>query len=329
MNNSASEILEQLQSAKNVLINMDTRTDFDALGCSVVFSKFLDTRGIQNKVIHANKIKPTFEGIFSYSNIKQETDISTEDLTKYDYVIFLDSGSKSHISVKEGYELPINVKTINFDHHSTNESFGTYNYVFKLGSCSSVLYKFFNEIKFETPNEYFEILSMGLLTDTGFFKYDSCTSFEFRFAADMIDRGVSIAERISKLSSYEHIDQIKYKELVYRNLSVNKEKKYAYSLVTLSEIKSAGIDMDKVFVRHSDLIKYIIETDFSFVISETDSNPKYFEVSFRSKTPDIDVKKYAQALGGGGHITGAGAKLYDATSINDALLKVLSIIESN
>jgi nanoRNase/pAp phosphatase (c-di-AMP/oligoRNAs hydrolase) len=139
----------------------------------------------------------------------------------------------------------------------------------------------------------------------------------------MVDRGVKIFEVISKLSSYEYIDQIKYKELVYRNLVVNKEKRFAYSTLTLKEIADAGIDMEKVFVRHSDLIKFLIDVDFTFVISETDSDPKYFEVSFRSKGPDYNVKVLAEMFGGGGHVSGAGAKLYSILDIHEALTFVL------
>jgi c-di-AMP phosphodiesterase-like protein len=82
--------------------------------------------------------------------------------------------------------------------------------------------------------------------------------------------------------------------------------------------------MNNVFVRHSDLIKYIEGVDFTFVIAETDSDPKYYELSFRSKTPDFNVCEIAELFGGGGHKTGAGAKLYNASSIEEALNIVLN-----
>lgn len=324
MNDSAIEIDNKIKSAKNVLINMDTRTDYDALGCSTVFGLYLTSLGIKNHIIHANKIIRSFDKFYAYSEIEQQTDISKVNLSEYDLVIFLDTGSRGHISLDENFVLPESIESINFDHHETNEYFGKFNYVYKLGSCGAVLYKYFTEIKFDVPKEWLERLAVGMLTDSLFFKNDTFTSYDFRFAADMVDKGVKISEVISKLSSYEYIDQIKYKEIVYRNLVLNKEKKYAYSTTSLNEIREAGIDMENVFVRHSDLIKFLVGVDFTFVIAETASEPKYYELSFRSKGPDVNVRAFAEMFGGGGHTSGAGAKLYSVNSIEEALNTVKS-----
>jgi phosphoesterase RecJ-like protein len=319
-NNTALEILEKIKSSKNILINMDTRTDFDALCSSTVLNKYIhEVLGIKTTVIHANKIMERFQKFFAVDNIKTNTDISSLDLTEYDLIIFSDSGMKGHISVNNEFELPDNIETINIDHHETNELFGIYNYVYHYGSCCSVIYEFFKELNIELPTEYLKILAIGIVTDTGSFKYDSCTDKDFRIAAEFVERGVQIWEINSKLTSYEYIDQLRFKGLIYNNLKLNEQKKYAYSTLTLQELKDYKIDMEKVNVRHSDLIKYIEGINVSFVIAEVESNPKYFELSFRSKDPKFDVAELAAKFGGGGHTTAAGAKLYNVNSMEEAL----------
>lgn len=323
-NSTAQSILETIKTSKNILINMDTRTDYDALCSSLVLNKFINSLGKASQIIHAGKINQSFNKFFSHDAVETETDINSMELDKFDLVIFVDSGLEQHISLDDKFVIPESITTINIDHHISNDMFGVKNYVLHLGSCCSVLYHFFKEINFDCPKDYLDILAVGLITDTGVFKFDSVKPEDFKIAGEMLEKGIKIWEFISKLTSYEYIDQIRYKQLVFKNLVVNFDKKFAYSMLTLEEINEQNIDMNNVFVRHSDLIKYIEGVDFTFVIAETDSDPKYYELSFRSKTPDFDVCEIATLFGGGGHKTGAGAKLYNVFSIEEALNIVLN-----
>ena len=322
MNNSATEILNTIKASKNVLINMDTRTDYDALSGSLVLSNFIDTLGIKNTVIHASDIGEKFEQFYSHEKIKTNTDISTINLTDFDLLIFMDTGTRSHISNNMGFMVPKNITTINFDHHASNDFFGKLNYIYPFGSCCSVLFKFFEELEIELDIAQLNILVVGILTDTGFFIYDTVKPEDFEITAKLMRRGIQVWDFITKLGSYEYLDQVKFKKIIYSNLKVDLLKKYAYSTLTLAELNVEGIDLNKVVVRHSDLLKFIREVDFAFVIAELDTTPKSFEVSFRSKNPNIDVSQMAKAFGGGGHKTGASAKL-EALDLNEALMLVL------
>lgn len=325
----AKQIIEKIKASKNILLNVDTRTDFDALCGSKVLYNFITKLGKKTECIHANKINETFTRFNDFEHIQQNIDISSLSLTDYDLIIFFDSGSKSHISLSPEFKIPDNIFTINIDHHETNELFGNINYVMKYGSCCTVLYQFLKECDYDISKEELELLTMGLLTDTGFFKFTNITPFDLKVASYILESGVNISNIITKLSSYEYIDQIRYKELVYKNTVVNYDKKYAYSTVSLNEINERNINMDKVFVRHSDLIKYIEGVDFVFVISEVNNISKYFEISFRSKNPDVDVCELAKKLGGKGHKNAAGVKIYDKSSLGEVLNLVLSIFSKS
>ncbi|MBI2414343.1 DHH family phosphoesterase [candidate division WWE3 bacterium] len=326
INDSARLILENISNASNILINVDTRTDYDALCSATVLNRFIKTLDIKTKVIHTNSINQTYTRFFTFNDILQQTDISSLDISEFDLIIFLDSGLKQHISLDDKFQIPHGIKTLNIDHHITNDMFGTFNYVHHFGSCCSVLYMLSDDLGVELPQESLNMLTVGILTDTGFFKFDSVTPYDFKVASLLLEKGVKVYEFISKLTSFEYIDQLRFKELIFRNLRANFDKKYAYSTCTLKELVDSNIDLNKVFVRHSDLLKYIEGIDLSFVISETDSDPKYYELSFRSKDPTMDVSKIAEKFGGGGHKTGAGAKLYNISSIQECLNLVLKTL---
>ncbi len=322
-NASPQQILDKIKSSKNVLINMDTRSDFDALASAVVFGNFLESLGKPHKIIHAKKIKNTFNGYFGFDQIQTEKDISLTDLDPYDLIVFLDSGSKDHVSLNMSFEFPKDITTINIDHHATNDMFGDLNYVFQLGSCCTVLCQFFSQINYTIPVEDMSILTIGILTDTGFLRFDTAKSQDYRTIADFIDKGVSVWEINSKLTGNEYYDQIKYKKLVYDKLVVNFEKKYAYITITFQELKDVGINMENVFAKHVDLVRYIMGLDFVFGVSEAENEPNTYNLSFRSATPGVDVAKIAQSFGGGGHVMAAGATVYNQNSIEDAVAYVL------
>jgi len=329
-NSTAQEILEKIRSSKNILINMDTRTDFDALASSVVLNTFIRSLGgINTTIIHSRKLRKTFQGYFPYDEVQEETDVSDIDLSEFDLAIFLDSGLEEHISINKDFNLPEGLTTINIDHHTTNDMFGDLNYVYHLGSCCSVLYKFFGELEVKLSVEQLETLAVGLLTDTGFLRYNSTTPEDFRIVAEFVERGVKLWEIISKLTDYEHIDQLKYREIVLKNLVVDFEKKFAYSTVSLAELKERKINLSNVFINSSDLIKYIIGVDFAFVISELGEEPKQFKLSFRSKDPEIDVSKMVGKFGGGGHKSAAGAVIEGPQTLDEAVNTVLTTLALN
>lgn len=325
-NNSAQNIIDKIQKSKNILINLDTRTDYDTICCSRVLGSYIGRMNIKYDMVHAKNISEVFETFFKNTNVKTNTDISSVDLSKYDLIIFNDSSSKNRISLDKNFKISDDIETINIDHHTTNDHFGKMNYVKNLGSCCSVLYQMFQEAAVDLLVEELEILAIGIITDTNFFTSDTTTATDFKIAAELTEKGVRIWEMISKLRGAEYVDQIKLKRLVFNNMKVDLTKKIAYSTLTQEEISHTGIDMSKVFIRPSDLLKTIIGVNIAFTITEIDHDPKYFELSMRSNDPDTDLSKLAERFGGGGHKNAAGAKFYKYNSVSEVLEVILQTL---
>jgi len=329
-NNSPKEIYQAIQAASSILINMDTRTDFDALSSAVLFSRILPqiNKSASSKIIHAKKIGPTYQGLFDFTFIETETDISTYDLTSIDLVVHLDSGDQKHTTISPDFNIPSHLKTINIDHHSSNDYFGTYNYVKYLGSCCSVLYELYKEWEIVLNVGDLNIFVPGMLTDTGFLQYNTATPTDFRIIADLIENGVNFSDIVFKLNQSQPIDEVRFKELIYNHLTVDFEKRFGYSFYTVQDLQERGIDLEKVVVRHSDVIKTIKDLDFVFVVDEEKHVPGSYGVSFRTCNNKTPVVEFAKALGGGGHEFAAGARLGEFPNIQEAVRKVLSILNN-
>ena len=93
--------------------------------------------------------------------------------------------------------------TIKIDHHINVDSFCDYEYVDeKSPACAQIITEFFLTYKDELKinKEAAEALYVGIVTDTGRFKYDSTTSKTHRIAASLLDYGVNIGKIDNELS---------------------------------------------------------------------------------------------------------------------------------
>jgi len=325
-NNSANEIINRLETSKNVLINVDTRTDLDAVCSARIVSEFLKSKQIKHSIIHSKRIPANYAQYVDTSDYKTETDISKVDLHDFDLIVFLDSGSENHVSTDSKFKIPSNIDTLDIDHHDSNEKYGTYNYVYRMGCTCTVLFKMFEEVGIELSIPELKQLVTALLTDTGFFKYDTMTETDFGICAKISARGVKIHEIVNSLLGSESLDQIRFKELVFKNLVVDKKSKIAYTSYTKEDLRVRNIQLDKVYVKASDLIKYIDGINYVFALSEDETNQKNVKVSFRTNVIGLNVCEIAEKLGGAGHIMAAAAVLEGVENFEEALPKVLSVI---
>ena len=324
MNNSAKEIIEVLTKAERPIICMDSRVDFDALCSAIIMRNFLmdickrEVRVTLDRELKDNikKITGDYTDIsFVEENVCPTTDI---DFSKYDLLIFLDSGSMEHVC-KDRNTIEANIKTINIDHHTGNTYFGNINYVKHYVSCTSVLFNLFEEAKIDWNKSLASVYYLGILLDGGFFQYNTVTAYDFYVAYKLVEAGAKNFEIAWKINFNEKLNDMKLKAIVYDNLVV--VGRVAYSIVTLEQLEDRGVDYENSSVPVADMIKRLEGVDFVFVIR--DRGKSVFDVSFRSHEMDYDVLKIAKEFGGGGHVMAAGATI-KAGSFEEVVEKIFA-----
>lgn len=321
--NTTKELILALNTAQNILINVDTRTDFDALCSSLVLSNYLEKISKKPTLIHSKKITPNFKEWLDTSRIKEETDISSIELSQYDLIVFLDSGDEKHVSLNPEFIIPTNIKTIDIDHHVSNIGYANLNYVKLYGSCTSVLFEIFKTEGIELSEEDLKLMLIGLMTDTGFFRYDGTKPEDFQMVTEIYSRGINVPDYLTKFSTYlESLDQVKFKQLLFKNLKVIPEKRLAYTTYTIEELSE--IDLGKVIVNAADVIKYIKDIDIVFSIIESNEQMHHYKVSTRTKEKGLDLNAFSTTMGGGGHPSASGFKLTEPKTMQEAVDTVIA-----
>lgn len=333
MNNTPQEIHNAIKQAKSIITCMDARFDFDAL-CAPLALKHILTKATFHEQTSNKQYTITFDGtipgvakqLLNIDCIKENTPPETIDFTQYDCMIFLDSGSQVHIANSGTFVAPPHLVTINIDHHDSNPHYGKLNYVNNnaVSTCSVLAY-LFKEWGIDIDTTVAKSLIPGILTDSGFFQYHKTTSKDLEIVADAMNKGVNLFDICWKLTFTETLKIMQMKGIIYSNLKINYDKRFAYSYYLLEDLKRLGItEADLQTLVPADLIKTLTGVDFIFIVKEREKGKQY-NISFRSHEPNFDVARLAIALGGGGHRVAASCS-QKLGSVEEAVAKVESLI---
>lgn len=210
---------------------------------------------------------------------------------------------------------------INIDHHISNQSFATLNYIdAKASACGEIVFDLFEHFKIPIDLETAKTLYTSISTDTGSFRYSSTTAKTHRIIASLLAAGLNV-EKINQdiYDGYEEA-RLRILELILKHRKFAFNGQVSYSLLPHEGLLATGgtsEDMEGLI----DWLRGIRGVMACFIATEWKKGT--VKLSFRSST-DLDVNAVASVLGGGGHKKAAGATL-PGTTLEAAEKKILSI----
>lgn len=320
-NNNFREIWRVLKKSKKILMTLHPRPDGDSFGSCTAMKYVLEKKGISVKLVSKDRINENLEFYDFNKEVEYGVDIESLDLNEFDYLVFLDNGSLEFSD--EFKERLKNSKVINIDHHATNSYYGNLNYVDEeLPSCCSILYEFFEKIRFKFDRELSLRLMVGICTDTAFFIHGN--------SIDSLKKAVTLLEK-GKINYKDDLfgpimnspwNLKKFHGLLLMNMRKIEigGKIIAYSWATKKEYGKLGLNVADIRLGIVSM-QDIKGLDLIFTIAEVDGMIKG---SFRSR--NLDTTVYSTALGGGGHKLASGFIL-KTTNTKKAIETILKTIK--
>jgi phosphoesterase RecJ-like protein len=317
----SQQILEEINKAKNILLNCHRGPDPDGIGSTMAMKEVLEGMGKAVTVICPSKIisKQT-DFLAGYNNIKLGVNFDSYDFSGYDLFITLDTPNLSLLTGKENSKAP-DIKTIVIDHHfiSTLPGFIKLEDE-KATSVGEMLYLIFKDWNVTINKNIAECLVTSIVGDTGAFAYPNTTSQTLKIVAELIDLGVDKDMIVNKIYRNEDFQMIKFWCEVLSRMQMDEEYHFVYSMIPYEIYKDfAGLDDAKAKAA-SIFAPIVTGTDFGFIGVE--ESPKFITVSFRGRT-DFDTSQIAKELGGGGHKVSSAVK-FEGIPFNEAVEKVLT-----
>ena len=311
----SNEFLTKIQDAKTIAIVGHIRPDGDCVGsCLGLYNYLIDNYGDKQVVVYLQPIADKFAFLNGADVIR-----CTNDNRIYDLCISLDCGDTDRHG--EFASIFANAKdSVCFDHHRSNQGFGNF-FVCEpdSSSCCEVLYGFFENDKINTACA--ECLYLGIVHDTGVFKYPSTSERTMQIAGSLISKGARSQYIIDHTFYTVTFKQNQLSGQALLNAKLHFDGKVISTVVTeemFKQFDACKTDTDGIV----DKIRVTEGVEVAIFVYQL--NADTFKYSLRSVSY-VDVSRIAVAFGGGGHIRAAG---FEAKGpFEDNFYKVLTMIE--
>lgn len=193
---------------------------------------------------------------------------------------------------------------VNFDHHPTNERYGCVNIVDETASATTVLV--FRFMKAVAPGritpEIADCLYLGVLMDTGGFRFQNTNAEALRTAGELVGLGARGYELAHEFIYMKRFRTLKLLGMVLDSLQIHLEGRAATMEITAAMLEQTGTAMKDTegFVDYGAALD-----DVELIALFRETAPGEIRVSLRSRN-DHDVSRLAERFGGGGHVRAAG-----------------------
>ena len=316
------------KTKKYALILSHQSPDGDSIGSSVSLSLYLSRIGIQNKIIFPDNY-PSFyswvKGIENSIIASENIELLNDLFDKSDLIICLDFNHRKRVGTNlSPFLFNLSDKhVIVIDHHTNPENFGDTEIIDT--NASSTCELVYNLIKTNGHLDLIDIpiaesIYIGLVTDTGSFKYSSVSSSTHRIASRLKEIGFNHVDIHNNIFDQNSLSKINLLGYALQKIKLDQSSSLAYLVLSQKELNQFNFQKgdSEGFVNYCLSIKDIKNAVF---IRE---DKGLIKISFRSKG-DVKMNEFSQKYyGGGGHQNAAGA----AVESNDINTVTKTLIEN-
>ena len=313
MNSEEILILKQALSNKsNIVIVGHKNPDGDAIGSCLGLANFLKQLEHQVTVVMPNdfpeflKWIPETQTIINY---EQHRDNVKNCLSEANLVFTLDFNALNRTGDLAQELMATNADFILIDHHQEPDDYAlvTYSDV-GMSSTSEMVYHFIefmgglNLLNKEIATQ----LYVGIMTDTGSFRFPATTAATHRIIAHLIEAGAPNSIIHQNVYDTNSPDRLKLLGVALNNMVMLPEYKTAYITMSQEELNNNNFKKGDTegFVNYALSMKGVI---FAMIFIEN-KKEKIIKISLRSKG-SFSVNDFSRKyFNGGGHTNAAGGK---------------------
>lgn len=322
------DIKQLLSSKKNIVIVPHKNPDGDAIGSTLGLLHYLLKINHKATIIAPNdypdflKWLPLEGTILKHEN---NTNLCNDLIKDADIIFTLDFNAFHRTGNMASVLEKSNAVKIMIDHHQQPGDYAKYTYSdVSMSSTCEMIYNFLDKIEalnfIDAPTA--TCLYVGIMTDTGSFRYRSTTSTTHRIIASLIDKGADNTQIHNSVYDTNSYNRMQLLGVALNNLKVIPKSKTAYTSLSQDELQQLDYKKGDTegFVNYALSLNNIILA----AIFIEDKQNNIIKISLRSKG-DFSVNELSRKhFEGGGHTNAAGGK--SNTSLETTIEKFISIL---
>lgn len=305
-----SKALELIEKSRYILIITHVNPDADSISSALALSNFFYENKIKHKVFNISSDLP------QNLNFIERFDKITDQLPKFfDLAISVDCGTCKRL----GFTLDPKIPLINFDHHKSNNNYGTINIVDPMiSSTAEIVYDFFKYNGLYITKNSAVALYTGIYDDSLAFSLGRCDELTFEKVNFLVQCGASPSEIANKMLRRDSLAKYRILPKVLDSLELHKEGEVATIFAKCDWFKQTGAHTRDC----EDALNMVMSMNIVRVAFFVRVVSNMSRVSIRSKG-EIDVSRVANKFGGGGHSNAAGCTFdtLDIENVREIVLK--------
>jgi phosphoesterase RecJ-like protein len=323
-----SVMINTLLSAKDVVLTTHTNPDGDALGSECALYHFLRQREIPCRIVNCDPVPENLtlldgDGIFETWDEGRHADL----VMNADCLVALDFNQPGRVRGMETALLESKATRVVIDHHMNPRPFAAhYLSVTDASSTAEIVHDLIETAGGTITQEIALGLYVGIVTDTGSFRFDRTTPRVHHIAATLLERGVDPSTVFRRIYDDYPIGRTQLIGRILSGIDQYCGGRATIFSVTRRMLEETGTGVDDV----ENVVNYglsIRGVELTALITETDDGCK---VSFRSRGR-YSVNDIAGGFGGGGHRMAAGARVEggDVSSLRSRIRDVFCQVLEN
>uniref|UniRef100_UPI0040476156 DHH family phosphoesterase n=1 Tax=Aliarcobacter sp. TaxID=2321116 RepID=UPI0040476156 len=305
-----TKALALIEKSRYILIITHVNPDPDSIGSALALSNLFYENKIKHKVFNISSDLPQ-----NLDFIPRFDKITDQLPPFFDLAISVDCGTYKRL----GFELDSSIPLINFDHHKSNDSFGTVNIVDSMkSSTAELVFEFFKHNGLYITKNSATALYVGIYDDTLAFSLGRCDELTFEKINFLVECGASPSDIANKLLRRDSLAKYRMIPKVLDSLELFSEGEIASIIAKEEWFKQTGAhnrDCEDAL----DMIMSIAIVRIAFFVRVVNGGSR---VSLRSKGK-VDVSLIASKFGGGGHLNASGCTIdtLDVEKAKEIVLK--------
>jgi phosphoesterase RecJ-like protein len=311
MADNYQRIIDTLKSCKRVLVTTHVRPDGDALGSCAAMVMGMKKQGIEADVLLLSHLPTKYSFIFKDFSIPH-FDVEkgwpeSFHLNGYDALLVVDTGTWSQLpGLKERIENWPKPKLV-VDHHLTQENWAdTKLVVTEAAAAGEIVAELLEAWQIDFDRAIATALYVAIASDTGWFQFSNTRPYTMRLAAMLMEAGVDTDQLYQHLYQNERPQRILLQTQAMQSLELLADGKLAVMTIRKQDFADTGAHVrDTENLINIPLQIRTVQVSLLFT-DPPEGGP--IRVSLRSKG-QIDVAKFAEQFGGGGHARASGLKV--------------------
>ena len=303
---SVQEAADFIRKHKRFLVSSHTNMEGDALGSQLGFYFLIKKLKKHAVMVNAEGVPYGYEFLPALDKIRHFKE-NLKDV-KFDCFVTVDCSDLKRTG--EVYMLNVDNKPIlNIDHHVSNSNFGESNWVDpKASSASEMVYQLYKKMGVALDKDAALALYVGILTDTGSFRFSNTSNATHAVTADLLTYGIDVAGVYKNIYGSIPYSDLKLLTSILPNMKTALNEKIVWFEVNkqlLKKQKGIFFDLSETLLTFARTLRGL---EVAVLFRENLTPGHEVRVNFRSQGK-IDVNKIANLFGGGGHKNASGATI--------------------